>query len=88
MVLDIIYMHACLYIIFIFIAFKYEIALFSAPTINVYSPDFKSEEGVKINEICFDFPGAIENDSSLKDPVEFPRPPVAVKVPDFIMLIV
>jgi hypothetical protein len=66
----------------------YEIALFSAPIINIYSPDFKSEEGVKINEICFDFPLAIENDCSLKDPVEFPRSPVGVKVPDFIMLIV
>ena len=66
-------------------ALKYETASFSAPIIKVYFPGFKSFEGVKVNATCFDFPAFIEKDCSLKIPVEFPRSPVGVKVPDAII---
>lgn len=72
---------------FIFIAFRYETTSLSAPIISVYSPGFRSVDGVNINDTCFELPEFIGKDSSLKDPVEFPETPLGVKVPDAIMLI-
>jgi hypothetical protein len=50
----------------------------------IYSPGFKSADDVNTNDICFELLSAalIENDSSLKDPVEFPRSPVEAKAQD------
>ena len=42
---------------------------------------------MKINEICFVFIGSSEKDRSLKDPVELPRSPEGVNVPDDAILI-
>jgi hypothetical protein len=71
----------------IFTAFRYETDSFSAPIINVYSPGFKSADGVKVNDTCFELPASIGKESSLNDPVEFPRSPFGVKVSDAIILI-
>jgi len=38
--------------------------------------------GVKINETCFVCVDSSEKDCSLKNPVELPRSPVGVNVPD------
>ena len=42
---------------------------------------------MKINEISFVLIGSSEKDCSLKDPVELPRSPVGVNVPDDTILI-
>jgi len=62
-------------------------ALFCAPSINVYSPDPKSVAGVNIKDTSFVCIGSSEKDCSLKDPVELPRSPVGVNVPDDTILI-
>ena len=67
--------------ILILTAFRYETESFSAPIMSIYLPAFRSDDDVKIKETCFGFPALNENDSSLNDPVEFPRSPVGVKVP-------
>jgi hypothetical protein len=43
----------------IFTAFRYETDSFSAPIINIYSPGFKSSDGVNVNYTCFELPGLI-----------------------------
>src|ERR687885_717330 len=68
-------------------AFKYETTSFSPPIISIYSPGFKSAAGVKIKETCLEFPPFIKNDCSLNEPVEFPRLPAGLKVPEDIILI-
>ena len=62
-------------------------ASFCAPSINVYSPDPKSVAGVNIMDIYFVCIGSSEKNCSLKDPVELPRSPVGVNVPDDTILI-
>ena len=62
-------------------------ALFCAPSINVYSPDPKSVAGVNIKDTSFVCIGFSEKDCSLKDPVELPKVPVGVNVPDDTILI-
>ena len=62
-------------------------ASFCAPSINVYSPDPKSVAGVNIKDTSFVCIGSSEKDCSLKDPVELPRAPVGVNVPDDTILI-
>src|SRR5215469_10474731 len=62
-------------------------ALFCAPSINLYSPDPKSVAGVNIKDTSFVCIGSTEKDCSLKDPVELPRLPVGVNVPDDTILI-
>src|SRR5215469_5133555 len=62
-------------------------ALFCAPSINVYSPDPKSVAGVNIKDTSFECIGSSEKDCSLKDPVELPKVPVGVNVPDDTILI-
>jgi hypothetical protein len=70
-------------IIIIFTALKYEIELFSAPIINVYSPCFRSVDGINSNETSFSSPSFIEiDDSCSKYPVEFPIFPDEVNVPE------
>ena len=62
-------------------------ASFCAPSINVYSPDPKSVEGVNIKDTSFVCIGFSEKDCSLKDAVELPKAPVGVNVPDDTILI-
>ena len=62
-------------------------ASFCAPSINVYSPDPKSVAGVNIKDTSFVCIGSSEKDCSVKDPVELPRSPVGVNVPDDTILI-
>jgi hypothetical protein len=62
-------------------------ASFCAPSINIYSPDPKSVAGVKMKETSFVCIGPSEKDCSLKDPVELPRSPVGVNVPDDTILV-
>jgi hypothetical protein len=57
-------------------------ASFCAPSINVYSPDPKSVAGVNIKDTSFVCIGSSEKDCSLKDPVELPKVPVGVNVPE------
>ena len=47
----------------IFTAFRYETDSFSAPIINIYSPGFKSADGVKVNDTCFELPASSEYDN-------------------------
>ena len=62
-------------------------ASFCAPSINVYSPDPKSVAGVNIKDTSFVCVGSSEKDCSLKDPVELPKLPVGVNVPDDTILL-
>lgn len=63
-------------------AFITVIAPFCSPSIDVYSPAYKSVVGVKMKETSFVCIGSSEKDCSLEDPVELPRSPVGVNVPD------
>jgi len=62
-------------------------ASFCAPSINVYSPDPRSVAGVNIKDTSFVCIGSSEKDRSLKDPVELPKAPAGVNVPDDTILI-